>query len=914
MFRKSVISLVASGLVMTTLVPVSFASESSESESKETMDVPANSGIAYPGVAEVHSEKSSADERSEQESEHTVSIPKEEESESIPNASAEETSKQESEEKKEKNQLKKVRAVEVVVNDWEHFATAFNNPQTTKITLAQNITKGALNLTKRTASLEIDGGGFDLHLKDNPIVVDSPSSTASVLKLHHFGVVTSDSNIVTSEGSISDKWRFEFGDFVVPKGKTTSVLVAKASKVLLFGELEVTTNAENFVIGSAIFADETKYTGVSLGAGKPLFSYPSNEKVRKQLDRNFEIGKNSVIHLSNQVKTTESFKSIIDEDFENILVEEGARLSIKSVIPAIRMGYVGDAADNVFSLLIQKDAVVTLDSETDGNVSYPPTLLFEGPREKKIVVENGGTFNVYQATSFNPLILYRGSNSLIHAKEGSTIDFVGNTERKPLNWGMISPMPELTNNNNNKLTIENPKHYNIQNKRVNQGAPAIKGEIGEFRMNIINSSISLWKQGVSGSPDRAFSYIESFKATPGAIGGLDKVQIKLPGVEKPAEFNESYTRIAGWNLQKPEVKWDAITDADKKMKARVIIGYSFSENQNEPPEELYPTESYPAFVNFYDETGRLLAKDVKTNNDGYAEYSFAKETFKQAGETFNAVARFANKTSDQVDTTVLDVTPPEPAQIDGGTKQVASIKTISGTGEVGSTVTLEKNGTAVTIPKTIVGNDGKWKIDLSKETLSKGDQLQVFLQDNAGSLAGKLPDLDALGTNNGQGNINPNVDEPFRDTLFRAATTIAILGELKFTSVPDTLDFGKQMIMSETQTITPEKPTKGLIVSDTREEKSNWDLLLAEKKPLTFGKKVLNDVLVYRTSDGRQIEINSGSNVIESNEASSNEKVDVSSKWNETYGLALTVPVTKQLLGDYSGELSWTLQSSPSNP
>lgn len=139
-------------------------------------------------------------------------------------------------------------------------------------------------------------------------------------------------------------------------------------------------------------------------------------------------------------------------------------------------------------------------------------------------------------------------------------------------------------------------------------------------------------------------------------------------------------------------------------------------------------------------------------------------------------------------------------------------------------------------------------------------------------------------------------------------------GSLEFISVPIAIDFGSQVVQAIEQTLIPETLNGKLIVSDTRETSASWQLLLSEKKPLSVGDKELNDVFFYTRSDGQSVSITETPDVVETGNPGASGEVILSENWDESYGLSIVVPVTKQLVGAYSGELNWILRDVPENP
>ncbi|MBS7577360.1 hypothetical protein HOY36_07395 [Enterococcus sp. MMGLQ5-2] len=164
-------------------------------------------------------------------------------------------------------------------------------------------------------------------------------------------------------------------------------------------------------------------------------------------------------------------------------------------------------------------------------------------------------------------------------------------------------------------------------------------------------------------------------------------------------------------------------------------------------------------------------------------------------------------------------------------------------------------------------------------------------------------------------NVSSTYSYSYQGISLSKTINVAISGELKLSEVPDSFNFGTQKISSKTQTYWP-TISGNLIVKDTRgSERSPWRLSVKEAEPLTAGKRVLNGCLSY-VLDGTEIVLGESSVVIDQRELTENGEYIVNKDWGAANqkGIKLTVPVEKQLIGNYQGTLSWTLVSAPDNP
>ncbi|MHC5269725.1 pectate lyase-like adhesive domain-containing protein [Enterococcus sp. LJL98] len=935
MYKKIILASITSSLFFSTFIPVIYASENSDYEGIQEVNAPSNVESIYPDVSEERTDSSNSGQiAKEEDGSHSLS-----EEEQV-NSSTSETKEtfDSSSHVKEKNlnqekgttesqsNLKELQEGEISVSDWEEFYDAFSNPSVRKITLTNNIVKNHspyLNFQLRTNSIEIDGGGFELDFnKSDYLALGAASSNENVFKLHNISIKNNDLyptiNFKTLDG-YSAKWRFEIGNLNVQSGSVHSILHAPLSEVMIFGSNTVHTLFANFTIGSAVFADETIYTGVSTNPGAPLFDYQTVkvDSSATGAKREFRTGKNSVISLKNETETPDASTSAIKDYFRSILVEEETVLDIFTRGAAIRFGTSGLENDK-YSMIIKDGAKVNLNSDSTAGI-YAPTLLFEGPNStKEVIVESGGSFDVYQSRNDRPLILFRGNNTNLQADPGSIINLVGNSS-EGYSELLLSMISVIAGSEKNKMVFNKPAYFNLQNK--NKGSSAIKPWLSDFTFTILDAGVSLW--GIKDTPsEKDYPLLSSFKLEHAMLNGgdpnetleevltYDRITIE-DQLGKTERFLGLYNRISGVGDFMPFPEWNAITDAEKTGSVRVVVGYKPGDSPTDQQEKIYASKDMPVKVDFYDQQNHLLASDILLNDEGIASHDFKK--FHKANSKLKATARIGELVTEQMETVVIDATPPDPAVIDGGNQKVTSTKELSGTGEIGSVVTLERNGEPVAIPETIVDNDGKWKIDLSNVPLERSDQLQVFLQDNAGSLVGKVSEVPE--TNNEQGNRNPKKEKvTYKDAKFEIGTIVNIVGELIFKEVPTVIDFGQQVVKSEEQTFTPEAVTGQLIISDTRGSNATWKLLLSEKTPLTVGERSLTDVFEYQLSDGTLIKINDALEVIETGDIEQDGDFELSSNWNKQHGLIMKVPVQKQLLGAYEGVLSWELQDVPGNP
>lgn len=262
------------------------------------------------------------------------------------------------------------------------------------------------------------------------------------------------------------------------------------------------------------------------------------------------------------------------------------------------------------------------------------------------------------------------------------------------------------------------------------------------------------------------------------------------------------------------------------------------------------------------------------------------------------------------ETKVYGVVPPTPAVV--AKKEVElTDSTITGKATPNTTAFLYLNGVDTTI-KTDVPNDGLFSLNLP-QNLKKDDQLQILLQDKKGKAIGVInPPI----TNNDIGNIEPQKQMVYHDATFEPGTILSVTGKLSLAQVPSAFAFGTQKIETKTQTIWP-TVTGQLKVTDSRGNPEGWQVKVKEIKPLTDEKgNTLSSVLYYQKDSSSQDDVLSSDAVLIYQQSVSQDKEYViSDEWgsDESTGIKMKIPVEKQVIGNYSATLNWSLESVPDN-
>ena len=509
---------------------------------------------------------------------------------------------------------------------------------------------------------------------------------------------------------------------------------------------------------------------------------------------------------------------------------------------------------------------------------------------------------------------FSADNTYLNAEPGSYFYVIGTSNQPLINVSANGTGTASYRRTGNTFVLNSPAQYDLRNLNDSQSAVNVAYSNDAYNsFSILDSDIDLWKVGVPvlGPSSETYAKIPSFK-----VDGSGTKEVVTTADTELSKFKQAnYRRISGMN-QNPKIEWTPVTDADKTIKGRVIIGEVPDNNGLVDGEikyiPVYASENQ-ANVRLTDTHGNVRG-NLLTDVNGYVSYTDTNDPiqFQKAGEKISGIAeRGPWITPDPIETTVIDVTPPEPAKVDNLDAIQSITKKLTGTGEPNSIITLTVNDQPSGISGQLVGADGKWEIDISSLNLVKGDVLQFFLQDQSGGIT-ELSEADRPSTNNTVGNINPKNDLTYRDATFKAATKTTVVGFLSLASVPDGLEFGSNQVTNKTEIYRP-TASGDLIVSDTRGgEKKPWRLTLSQSEGLKNATISLEDTLYYTSQLGEK-QITAADQIIESGEFTSDGSKNISADWQGNNGFKLTVPVEKQRVGDYSGKLSWKLEDVPGN-
>lgn len=139
---------------------------------------------------------------------------------------------------------------------------------------------------------------------------------------------------------------------------------------------------------------------------------------------------------------------------------------------------------------------------------------------------------------------------------------------------------------------------------------------------------------------------------------------------------------------------------------------------------------------------------------------------------------------------------------------------------------------------------------------------------------------------------------------------LVVDGDVIF-SVPTNIDFGAHNVSTKKAVYEPQDMDGGIVVQDKRVMKKEWQLTVALVSPLSNGKDVLADGLVY-VKNGVENVISGNVPVMEHTNAN-NDPYVVNNSWSPT-GDGLKISVDSGAIksgGQYQAKLVWSLTSAP---
>lgn len=758
--------------------------------------------------------------------------------------------------------LRQVKIVEV--NNWKTFVTAYNDPSVTQIKVTADLTNdNSARIANRETSIDIDGGNHIFNMGSASLSIKAFDTGPQTISVHDISQVSSSQSTV--QGFISNNrdwamgnsgWTINVANVSSDKSMRTRLVTSLGSQLNLSGTINWYTASEMAQISGVRIENNAVVTAFKANTpdNRSFFWFADTTGLGVG-SREFVIGQNAV--ASFKMATGGTAYPVVFAYYDRIHLEKGATYNATMPGNAFRADY------RPSDFIADGENKINFTSLSRGN----SPIYFSGADRNKQ--------NVFQVGPNSELYVISATNSpLFTAARSDT--------------------------SNRRVIIDSPKLLDLKNYSTSSRAAnsaITDGKLGSFK--ITNSDINLWHlpSSVNSNPDFKCNKIAYVEQTPNGVTSDNNALQKV--------FDTTNKRRISALNQKPTTEWAPLTDADKTISTRVKIGEFPDNNGMDDNGHINYLPVYAAkgeaIVDITDTVG-LSHPSISTDEQGYASYKALD--YQKAGKQMISLAQRGPWDQDSpVGTTIIDITPPEPAKITSGSLSPIS-KQIIGAGEVGSTVTLTLNDQEASAITSIVDNSGEFTLDISSLKLKDGDKVQIFLRDHSGKA--NLPDCPV--TNNEVGNIQPKADMTYRDRVFKAATTLTVQGGLTF-EVPNSLDFGTTKLSSESLVLKG-VGTNALIVSDTRAtgKKNNWKLSLKEKVALIS----THMSLTYINRDGQTLTINDQNQTIEHNLSNSPEEDRISDAWqSNTKGIFLTIPPEFQKIGNYTGQLSWTLEATP---
>lgn len=779
------------------------------------------------------------------------------------------------------------------VTDWTGFRTAIRNPDINVINIMNDIENDAGTVSyyndtqvtgySITRDLEINGNGHRMNFKGTSMRVGTPpTGTTPTFHLHDFSYLNQDGSPEDLVGSggwtggynvIAGRWKWRFGNIVTSKStNSASVGIRRIARVAtgevtLYGNNDIQTQGENFYAGSFVIEPGARWKGTVTYYNYSVVWYQeSSPATASGATGEFTVGANANVQLTHTVAAATAYPAIF-EHFKDMTIGENAVFNVGMPGTAVRFN------DANTSMTVKKGAIINLTSTSKGTA---------------------GTN--YAAVSFS------NNTSTFKAEKGSFIYIIGNSTQPLVNMSATGFGDGNWSRTGNKFILDSPAQYDIRNIR-DGNYPALQvhyGNAAANELNILNSDIDMWNlnTAILGPSSLTYALVENLSVTGG--GTLQKAT--STNTELASNFKSaSYRRISGMN-QDPTVEFDStITDAHLTIKARVKIGDVPDNNGADINGDVKYIPVYAstnqATASITDTFGVVHA-DLPTDVNGYVQYT--DTIFNTAGKEITASAtRGPWLSATDGKTTVVDVTPPNPAELLDPVRLTASvIKGINA--EPGATIVYTVNGVEAmkdgAIISSVVKPDGTWELAVPSTKLVLGDKVQFFLTDSTG-------------------NKNPETPKSLYDAIFPEGTSVIVQdGQLKFLSAPTAISFGDEMLIAAKATSYPIVSMDGkLAVEDTRQVKASWTLTAKMNQVLTSSEtsKTLPEAMRY-TKDGVAKVLGTASILIYENTNTNEDPLLISDSWIPNGdGLSLNVKPGEAYSETYEGEIEWTLQDTP---
>ncbi|WP_170924875.1 WxL domain-containing protein [Candidatus Enterococcus clewellii] len=747
------------------------------------------------------------------------------------------------------------------VSNWLDFYTAYNTADVTKIVLLNNIqkdTSGSSNLNARSTSIEIDGQGYTLNLSRGTTgtteTLELADNGTAFFHMHDIKITQYISRGSLAAGGDTDafiggtggyasrevlsgraNFAFRFGNVTTiteSKGSSGSnwgihrLLRAGRAEVTMYGDNSIESASENFYLGSLIVEEKTRYFGeiysnnYSVVWYRTSATYSSSNATDTGASEEATMKKNSFVYLKNTNASSYRYPGLY-ANVKDIVLEEGSTYSTN---------FPGNAVS-----LYREGASLRIKNGATGNfLTYENSAVIQfANKDTNVTVEPGG--NIYVSGNVDNGTSATSSNS---SSRLGLIDFVGSdyTQEGQAPYSNIA-----SNTTNNRTFIMNsPGSYDFNNKFNNTAnyrsrVLELQDDRG-LKFEITDTDVDIWNTNILSTSPSSFSYskVASF-----SIEGASSSKISSSNSALQANFTSpnNFRRISGFNVP-PTIEWFPVTDADKGYKVRILVG-NMPDSFDSVSGEIIYVPVYAGVdqvqVTFTDSRGNTVGP-IGTDANGYVEVTNADGDFNLADQDIKASAVRGPWVS-ELTTNVIDITPPEPAELIAGKITNATKQLIAENLEANAKVFLTISGTTANagtlVPAGTVGADGKWTHNLS-EYLNSGDSVTIYLQDNAGEAVAGSNDTHELlpaapSTNSVNGNINPYPNDlNYRDATFKKAANYVVEDV-----IPDDPSLTKSVISSGgTTTSVGDTLTYTLTGRNNKADSEDWgDVVLEDTLP-----------------------------------------------------------------------------------
>ncbi|GAA0239841.1 pectate lyase-like adhesive domain-containing protein [Metaclostridioides mangenotii] len=810
-------------------------------------------------------------------------------------------------------------AGEVEVSNWSEFESAYNDASVEKIKLTSDIEKTTTAALKaRSTSIEIDGrrvhpdenGNYYYKLalsfnNTNSTLPFKAATEVQIFDMHDLiisqkgiGSITAGNGPTTKKAFItqsaladSRNWKFRFGNIStdntadIEGAAIGRLLMAISAEITFYGAVNLRTTAEIAYPGSVVFERNTEFMGKVVAKNVSCFWYYSSTGGTGS-SRNFTALDGAKVNLQGSNGTT---YPAIYEQYNTVEIGEEN----------------GSGAD--FSITMKGYPYDT----------YKVGQKFIANANSKVNITTTGTSNVINLDA---------ANSEFHIRKDAEFYAIA----KP-NYYIIN-----ITGGNSVFKIDSAAKYDIRHMGKGQ---AINNYYNTSHVYLNNVDISFWDKGKDymGPATYDFGDIESFDGpggTTAATSSSENLANKFNETENRLAKFQKYSRISGINT-KPEVEFVtreeaststnwvpspndsnrifSVTDADKKVEARVIKGWVPDDNGIDEfgNVNLIPvyTESSYADITLY---SSIDNEEHTMTADSEGLYKYTLSDYYPAGTIIKAYAtkKLDNSQDNKGQVSeieVRDATPPDPVTLITNVDMLT--KKIVGTGEPGATITYKINGTDANENgaqiTAIVDENRKWEVNTPEETGASG---QVF----------EIGDILQFFSTDSVGNTTPINQVTYRDRTFEKGTIITIVdGSLTF-QVPSSITFGDIYY-------TVQNGAKGwgniadqtLDVTDTRTVKKEWTLKARMSKQLTNtdGTKTYDNAIYYVFNNDSRQALTDNLILIKSHKNEDNAPfVLLENDRKNGQGLYIDVPATRIISGEYSATIEWNLEDVPIIP